>query len=68
VSDAQIDAWWRIRQRNLEKIVAKLLETEKAPHKLIEDWLAKSSDPNLVEQSIESTQKLVDWMDDHWRA
>ena len=62
-----VDTWARIRQRNLEMIVAKLLEQEKAPKKLIADWIAKSRDPNMVEQSIESTQKLVDWLDGEYR-
>ena len=68
MSEQGVDAWARIRQRNLEKIVAKLLESEKVPRKLINDWLAKSSDPNMVEQSIESTQKVVDWIDGEYRA
>jgi hypothetical protein len=68
MSEQGVDTWARIRQRNLEKIVAKLLESEKVPRKLINDWLAKSSDPNMVEQSIESTQKVVDWIDGEYRA
>ena len=64
----QVDTWARIRQRNLEKILAKFLETEKVPRKLIDDWIATSSDPNKVEQSIESTQRLVDWIDGEWKA
>ena len=68
MSEQGVDTWARIRQRNLEKIVAKLLESEKVPRKLINDWLAKSSDPNMVDQSIESTQKVVDWLDGEYRA
>lgn len=68
MSEQGVDTWARIRQRNLEKIVAKLLESERVPKKLIADWLAKSSDPNLVEQSIESTQAVVDWLDGEYRA
>ena len=48
-----VDTWARIRQRNLEKIVAKLLEQEKVPKKFIKDWMDKAADPKMVEQSIE---------------
>ena len=67
MTEQGVDTWARIRQRNLEKLVAKLLEQEKAPKKLIQDWIAKSSDPNMVEQSIESTQKLCDWLDGEYK-
>lgn len=64
----QVDTWARIRQRNLERILAKLLEQEKVPKKIIKDWLEKSADPAMVEQSIESTQKVVDWLDGEYGA
>ena len=64
----QVDTWARIRQRNLERILAKLLEQEKVPRKLIKDWMDKSADPNMVEQSIESTQKVVDWLEGEYGA
>jgi hypothetical protein len=60
--------WARIRQRNLEKILAAYLRTEKVPGKLIDAWIETSSDPNKVEQSIEATQRLADWIDGEWRA
>ena len=63
-----IDTWARIRQRNLEKIVAKLLAQERVPKKLLKDWMDKSADPAQVEQSIEATQKVVDWLDGEYDA
>ena len=63
-----VETWARIRQRNLERIVAKLLEQEKVPKKLIRDWMDKSADPKMVEQSIESTQKVVDWLEGEYGA
>lgn len=68
MTEQGVDTWARIRQRNLEKIVVKLLENEKAPKKLIAEWVAKSGDPNMVEQSIDATQKLCDWLDGEYRA
>jgi len=67
MTEQGVDTWARIRQRNLEKLVAKLLEQERVPKKLIAEWIAKSSDPNMVEQSIESTQKLCDWLDNEYK-
>jgi hypothetical protein len=63
-----VDTWARIRQRNLEKIVAKLLAQERVPKKLLKDWMDKSADPNQVEQSIEATQKVVDWLGGEYDA
>ncbi|MBX7248856.1 MAG: hypothetical protein K1X35_07330 [Caulobacteraceae bacterium] len=63
-----VDTWARIRQRNLEKIVAKLLAQDGVPKKLLKDWMDKSADPNQVEQSIEATQKIVDWLGGEYDA
>jgi len=63
-----VDTWARIRQRNLEKIVAKLLQQERVPKKLLKDWMDKSANPEMVEQSIESTQKIVDWLGGEYDA
>ena len=63
-----VDTWARIRQRSLEKIVAKLLAQERVPKKLLKDWMDKSADPNQVEQSIEATQKVVDWLGGEYDA
>jgi hypothetical protein len=68
MSETGVDTWARIRQRNLEKIVAKLLAQERVPKKLLKDWMDKSADPAQVEQSIEATQKVVDWLDGEYDA
>lgn len=58
------DGWARIRQRNLEQIVAAMLRADRVPKRLIDEWLATSSDPAKAELSIEVTQKLVQAIDD----
>jgi len=68
MTDTTVDTWARIRQRNLERIVAKLLEQEKVPKKLLKDWMDKSADPGQIEQSIEATQKVVDWLGGEYDA
>ena len=67
MTEAVDDTWARIRQRNLERILAKFLETEKVPKALLEGWLDTSGDPDKVEQSIEAAQKVVDWLDGEYR-
>lgn len=68
MTDTTVDTWARIRQRNLERIVAKLLEQEKVPKELLKDWMDKSADPGQIEQSIEATQKVVDWLGGEYDA
>jgi hypothetical protein len=68
MTETASETWTRIRQRNVEKILAKLLAQDGVPKKLLKEWMDKSADPGQVEQSIESTQKIVEWLGGEYDA